>query len=1049
MALVRLALIRLTRRPILALAQLTAFAGALALAAGFQLVGAAAQEVGFHAAFEQFAFKRFVNIETPGVRDAAAYGQFQQLVASRVHDQVGDLLPPGERYAATGEFQARTLNGIQLDLSVPRPTLATVDGLERHAVLAAGSWPQAGPGPGQKEYPAAVSQRGADLLDVKPGDQLCVGTPAGAFGTMAPKLICFRITGVWTPRSASDPFWGVSLPTTQLQLAGADFFAVAADLTGTGATFRAGAVFAPDGSRLHATDVPRLRSGLKELRGEFLVRRDGQFASGLDRALDALQQRADAAAFTVQLVGVQLLLVALYFVAFATAHVLDQHRDVFATWRARGWGWNHLFALLSIELASLALTAVPIGIALAWATASVLSAGLFGTSLSPSLVDLENSCRPIALAYGVAVAVALGQALALSRRPVSESRRRARADAHPWWRRRGVDLLLAGLALPVLLELRLRGSAGTRLAEGPDPVGLVLPAAALGLLALASLRLLAPLAALLARTRPVGSVLAGWQIARRPWTHAQLALLLAFTVAIGLFAGVYSSTEARNAADRVAYANGGDLRFQLSQSSTPVDIATVLDGLGGIGSATELYRTTATPGSSIQQTTVLAVDPGTLREVAWTRPDLGPTPIAGLLGDLGRADRSGVPLPSGARNLSIWINSTGLSGTVAAELATADGGKLSVPLGNLGQTGWRQLAADLATDAPAPRRLVDLVFRAAGRGVTDGTVLVSDLAADGVILQDFTTRAGWWRWPVPTFSDSALAPVPKAGRDGRTASALELHLGSGRAWLRPAPAAEPVPALVSSGTLDRFGVGLGQPFTLRVDSRAIPVVAVGRVAYFPTVYPQLEDFMLVAREPLLARLARDGDPGALPNEAWLRMAPTAAAQAATALSQRGDVVQLGDRAADLQAIQRDPLRLELTANLLLGFAASLTLAALAFGLHTLVSAQGRLAEYAILRANGLSPAQVDRSLLIEDGLLLGFSVIVGAALGGLLAVVVLPSLELAVDLRETVPPTVLVVDPLTAIGGPAGVVLACLLAGRAAAWLGRRVDLLTELRLLA
>jgi hypothetical protein len=258
-----------------------------------------------------------------------------------------------------------------------------------------------------------------------------------------------------------------------------------------------------------------------------------------------------------------------------------------------------------------------------------------------------------------------------------------------------------------------------------------------------------------------------------------------------------------------------------------------------------------------------------------------------------------------------------------------------------------------------------------------------------------------------------------------------------------------VPALISSATLEHFGIALGQPFILRVDSRAVPVVGVGSLDYFPTLYPQLEDFMVVARESLLSRLARDGDPGALPNEAWLQMPPAAAAQAASTLSQRGDVVQLGNRAADYQIVQRDPLRLELTANLLLGFAAALTLSALAFGLHTLVSARGRLAEYAILRANGLPPAQVERSLLIEEAMLLGFSVLIGSALAAVLAAVVLPSLELASDLRDTVPPTVVVVDLRTAIGSVAAVILACLLAGRAAAWLGGRFDLRTELRLLA
>src|SRR5262249_58702904 len=105
-----------------------------------------------------------------------------------------------------------------------------------------------------------------------------------------------------------------------------------------------------------------------------------------------------------------------------------------------------------------------------------------------------------------------------------------------------------------------------------------------------------------------------------------------------------------------------------------------------------------------------------------------------------------------------------------------------------------------------------------------------------------------------------------------------------------------------------------------------------------------------------------------------------------------------DRRSLLSTTQADPLGLELEANLLVGFAAVLVLAVAAFGLHFLVATAGRQSEYAILDANGLAPWTVQRSLDLEQAVLLVSSVVIGAGLGFVMSWLVIATLHLDTSL---------------------------------------------------
>ncbi|HEX2646726.1 MAG TPA: FtsX-like permease family protein, partial [Candidatus Dormibacteraeota bacterium] len=96
---------------------------------------------------------------------------------------------------------------------------------------------------------------------------------------------------------------------------------------------------------------------------------------------------------------------------------------------------------------------------------------------------------------------------------------------------------------------------------------------------------------------------------------------------------------------------------------------------------------------------------------------------------------------------------------------------------------------------------------------------------------------------------------------------------------------------------------------------------------------------------------------------------------------------------------------------------------LAFAVHFLVLARTRLSDYAVLEANGMGQSVIRGSLLVEQGIVLGFCVVVGVALGLIASAAVLPGLQLGTSAVDNVPQTLVTVDPrllLLVLGAVAG-----------------------------
>ena len=214
--------------------------------------------------------------------------------------------------------------------------------------------------------------------------------------------------------------------------------------------------------------------------------------------------------------------------------------------------------------------------------------------------------------------------------------------------------------------------------------------------------------------------------------------------------------------------------------------------------------------------------------------------------------------------------------------------------------------------------------------------------------------------------------------------------------------------LVPNDFLLKSGLQIGDPITLRVytygRNNTYHARIVGSFDYFPTWYPQngplfvgnLSYFFKQVRGDYPYRVllsVKDGvDPAALGRDRLPGLA--AGAQYAN-----WDTPVL-----EIAATQAQPERQGLFGFLFIGFAAAALLSALAFLLYVLFSFRQRFIELGVLRAAGLSLAQMSGYMAWELIFLIVLGIIIGTGFGVLVSKQFIPFLQIGSKLSALVPP---------------------------------------------
>ncbi|MER5735114.1 ABC transporter permease [Streptomyces sp. NPDC002262] len=804
--------------------------------------------------------------------------------------------------------------------------------------------------------------------------------------------------------------------------------------------------------------------------------------TGLPTVLAQTERALAVSRSTLLIVAVQLVMLAAYALLLVARLLSTERSGETALLRARGGSRRRIAGLAGAEALLLAVPAAVVAPLLAGPLTRLFAER---SALSSLGVRLDTSAGPTVWLVSAGVALACAAAVvapALAARDGDAvSLRKARAGTLPWPVRAGADLALLLVAGIALWQLQRQPEAA---ADGAsvDPVLVAAPALALLAGTVLTLRLLPPAAKLAERRaaggRGLSAALAGWQFSRRPLRGAGPVLLLVLAVAMGMLAIGQSRSWERSQHDQADFRAGAEIRVVGVGPGDPAATAR-LAAVPGVRGVAPVHR--AAMDLAGRNATVLAVATERLADGMLIREDLAGGSAAELLGPLSPEGgaRPGLAVPPGSRSVVVGLRSQAPPGTSAARVTLVLEDAYGVP--------YRQDAGSLPADGRTHRLTFDLTkltehaTRADGGLVLTGIELSADFTEgderaqtlhvdllgttgkDGALrtADPARTLTGWTASREQTERGAVQEPESLTGRAGSPAAGgrgtpYTVAYGLKGFFSQPlaplyedytvrlsSPAGDedrPLPAIASEAFMSAAKAEPGDRLELSLGGRHLYVVVNRVVEDLPTTgtggrttdaeaardLPQDGGGVLVDLTAVNRHLAAI-DPLApvAPTEWWLTPEPGAADGVAKALrtaadGTAGELVVRDEIAAELLG---DPLGAGPHTALMAAAAAAAALAAVGFAVGSAGSVRERSAEFAVLRALGAPRRRLARLLAAEQGVLIGVGLLVGLALGSLLARVVVPLVVLTGRATRPVPP-VLVELPLGEV--------ALLLAGVAA-----------------
>ncbi len=359
-------------------------------------------------------------------------------------------------------------------------------------------------------------------------------------------------------------------------------------------------------------------------------------------------------------------------------------------------------------------------------------------------------------------------------------------------------------------------------------------------------------------------------------------------------------------------------------------------------------------------------------------------------------------------------------------------------------SGWVYMEADLSalTYAPqAPLRLVSMYWEYRSPNSRSGERGLR------LTLAGMTLYQGSDATPYPIFSQGnwEFAYDRGATATGRTQPGV--HLDGEREdaiyflWDQTAqrtiiggllnyPALGPLDTIVSSRVEAENGLAVGldaPPFTVvNIGGTSVQFRPVAVADFYPSLFnraptgsiPKGDSFMVVDVRELIYTLNRRPAGTFYPDEVWLRFDDTvdrgSESQVSAALRRfdSDNVVLLSSTtlAEELGRLRTNPLGLGLMGLMYLAFIVALALSVVGLLTYVALTAQSRRAEFGMLRALGLSSLRVVGGLALEQVLVMGIAVALGALLGGVLASQVVPTLALGATGENVIPPFVMRVE---------------------------------------
>ncbi|MGH2445553.1 MAG: FtsX-like permease family protein [Candidatus Limnocylindria bacterium] len=924
------------------------------------------------------------------------------------------------------------------------------EGIEDHTTLADGDWPSAGGDPVE----VALSVDAAAEMGLAVGDEIAVASRAGEERIVRARVVC-----TWQPNDPAEAYWLAS----PLELDGVE---AGASFTTYGPLVVEGADLLEEISR-GAMDVswrtlPEFENlALENVRwmrsdAAALERRIGQelgegaffsVETGLPDILGSVGRSLLVSRSGVLLLTIQFVILAAYALVLVAGLLVEQRRIETALLRSRGASAGHVAGMAFLEGL---LLVVPAALAAPWIALAALgvlnavgplaSAGIVIEPRVDALVLLVAAGAGLACLIGLVVpALVSGSGLSNARQALGRQGNRTLAQ------RMGIDLALVVLAGIGLWQLRQYGAPLTQTVRGTfglDP--LLVAAPAIGLLAGAVLALrIVPLIAevgerVLGMRRGLVAPFGARQLSRRPLRYTRSALLLMLAAALGTFAAAYTTTWTQSQSDQASYQAPGDLRVEVSSfPDLPLwAFGDAYEAIDGVEAVVPAVREDVDVAGEATAGTLLAVDAPRMESVVDLRSDLAPEGVDRLMEriepDLDPESLDLVPIPGRPAALVVRLDSSFASAPIRVDGEQTLAAPVPPALRSISLSlALRDARGMIHTFVAQPR----LQASAAGQ---EASVALSELLPNGE-----TTRPAF---PLELVAVEVVLSFPPDSRvvgelevlgiearaDDGSATALDydgavtafpvsdaIFGDSGPTIVRLLPEGldafeqRALPILVSRTFADRTAASTGDLLAIGSLTRRTQVEVAGIVDAFPTLDPAEPFAVIDVGGYALARYVRDGST-LFADEWWMSLSDEDAAVAALQ-GEPYSVDTIISRDERHRELLTDPVALGVMGALGIGSVAALIVATIGFVVSAVVTTRERLAEFALLRAMGLSPGQLSAWLTLENAFLLVVGLVAGIGLGLLLAWLVLPFVTLTQDAGIVVPPVIVEV-PWVAIG---------------------------------
>ena len=578
----------------------------------------------------------------------------------------------------------------------------------------------------------------------------------------------------------------------------------------------------------------------------------------------------------------------------------------------------------------------------------------------------------------------------------------------------------ASLALQTVLAAAFVVLAEPFSASGPRL------APALGIVALVPAQLGFAALAAYSRAAPVPVVMAIRQMARNPHPYMLLSLLLVLVTGLATFAATVGATLAQRDEDLVRYDVAADLR--IADIGRYVDVSGLkrsYEAIPGVARVSPAYRgrVLGLPGVG-DEFDLLAVEAHSFRDTSWYRDDFSSTTLTGLMESVTRREGTGpAPLPGGAAELGLWAKLGPISAPVLVAVSLRDGAGFttSLDLGTLNRREWTRMLADLPQGLKSPVTVTSIrLLPVPGLVGISGSVLIDSLFAvqEGadVVLDDFGKLARWT--PVPTAMSLAESIIAVTEDAQQGAGALEYTYGEGSTRAAPgvydSPNGGPLPVIANVPAGDGPGIGVGHTFTADIGGYLVPFVVTDTVEYFPTVDTRRRSLAVCDLGMLQQHLGALGANGHIaPNELLVRLDQRASDET------RDEIESLAPRLSQvLDRQDADDFRSRTPgggplvtagwrAMSFAALAASAFAATVGYAAH-LLSAERRIrGENRLLQSLGASRRQGSIRLVLENLVVVGAGMALGAWAGLLMSGLFVPALSPS---RAAVPPVVVTTD---------------------------------------